>query len=235
MKNVLITRSQDKSSDLVELLSSYNYHGFAESLLTVQKSSPIVDLTKEISAIIVTSSNSCNVIAELGLDKNILVFAVGKITARSMKKLGFNNIVFPQNYSAQNLKKLILETSFDHSGKILYFRGEEVTLDFKEELSDFDIEDVVSYKVNENANFSQDLLNFAKTENFDQVLLFSLNSAQIFFNLAKKHNMLEYFRVSKIVCLSDKILELVQEFEDGIWKDNSITFDEVEILKNFYD
>lgn len=233
MKNVLVTRPKETADEITRLLESGGYNVFVEPLFFVEKLEVAPKKSAEISAVIITSANACFALKTSGISKDVKIFAVGKKTAQKLREDGFNNIAVSPKNAAGPLKDLIIETHHDKSGLILYFHGSVTSLDFTAELkkSGFNARDILAYKTTEHKNFSEDFLNFAAKNSFDEILIFSQNSAEIFFNLAKKHNLLEYFSNARILCLSEKILSCMKNFG---FKNLSL-FSEIPILKNFYD
>jgi len=236
MKNILITRPKNQAKEIAQFLDNQGFQTFIEPLFSLEKlavNKVVAPIISQISAILITSANACEAVLDSDLPKNIKIFAVGKKTAQKLIENGFNNIVFPQENSAVSLKELIIETHKDKSGLILYFQGSNITLDFKSELEKFDfkVQNILSYRTFEMESFSADFLQFSKQNSFNYVLLFSQNNAKTFFKLVKKHNLLEYFATSRILCLSEKILADVK----NIGFKNSTTFGEIPILKKFYD
>ncbi len=246
-QSILITRPKDQAQRIVQHLENSGFRVFIEPTFSVKK----IDLKnsvllknftdKKVQAIILTSGNAAEVAFEavdlLGFEKDLKIFAVGKKTAEIFVNNGFENIIVSEKNSAEDLKNLILadrELSSKKSEEILlYFCGEFITLDFKYELENqgFEVEKIPSYKILEEESFSENFLDRIKESSFDFVLLYSKNSARHFCELVKKHNLLEYFQDSKILCLSEKILSSLRNFGFK----NSSTFDEIPILKKFYD
>jgi uroporphyrinogen-III synthase len=231
-KNILITRSKESSKDIANILENQGYHLVFEPLFLVEKFSENKKFThNKYSFAIVTSSNAAYFMAQSNLDRNIRIYAVGKKTAEIIANFGFFNVSYPAQNNAVALKNLILQQ--EKSGFALYFHGPIISLDFKKELKNvnFKIENILSYEVIENNGFSKKFLDFAKNEKFDQVLVFSKNSAKILHKLAKTHNLLEYFTESKILAFSEKILAEVR----NLGFSNSQTFAKLPVLKDFYD
>ncbi len=232
IKNILITKSQERSKEITKFLASKGFVPFNEPLFKIQKLDDKEKFAeKKYSFAIITSSNAIEHMAYSGLDKNIKIYTVGKKTTEKLVNQGFINVFYPQEQNAFALNNLILQQEKPNFG--LYFHGSIVSFDFKKELENFNfkITNILSYQTFENEEFSQNLLNFTKTEKFDQILIFSENSLKIFFKLAKKHNLLEYFKQSKILVMSEKIL--IQAKNLGF--SNSQIFADFPILKNFYD
>ena len=232
MKNILLTRPREHSRELAELLEKGGFAPFIEPLFVVKKNLVNKKVQAKTAAIIITSANACDAVIDFGFAKEVTIFSVGKKTAKKLIAAGFTNIVTAPENSAESLKDLIVKTA-DKSLEILYFHGSIVTLDFQNELTklNFKVQKILAYETFAVENFSPEFLEISRQKTFDQVLIFSRNSAKIFFKLASRHNLLEYFAASQILCLSKKILSDVQNF--GFT--NSATFEEFPILKKFYD
>ncbi len=231
MTNVLITRSYKNSFELNKTLSADGFKIFCEPLFKVKKLGD-VKFNNNFSAVIISSSNACDAVINSGFSKDIKIFSVGKKTAQNLSLAGFYNISIAPNNSAESLKNMIIKEG-NRDAKILYLHGSIVTLDFAEELAknDFKVEKILVYETQENSCFSWELLEKTKSDKFDQILIFSKNSARIFFKLATKHNLLEYFLESQILCFSKEILDEAKNL--GFKKCK--TFSDLPILANFYD
>lgn len=245
-KSILIARPKDQAQEISNHLEKNGFEVFIEPILKVEKidlkNSPILEnlAQKKIQAVILTSNNAaenaltaCEI---LQLGKEIKVFAISKKTAEKFVEANYKNVICSQKKSAQNLLELILldrDLTAKKTQELLYFCGQSVTLDFKSELEKqgLRIEKIISYKVIEEQNFSEVFLQKIKKSQFDFVLLYSKNSAKHFYYLCQKHNLLEYFHGSKILCLSQKIADVLNEKSFK----NSATFAEIPILKKFYD
>jgi uroporphyrinogen-III synthase len=233
MKNILVTRAKDRAKEMLKVIEQEGFTALCEPLFSVKKIFSDQKIPREISAIIISSLNACDAAIDFGLPKNVKIFVVGKKSAQKLIEFGFTNIEFAPKNSAESLLNLIIKSESNKSSSILYFHGSIVSLDFKKELEKlgFKVENILAYKTQELTNFSDELLQFVKNNSFAQVLLFSQNSAKIFFKLAAKHNLLEYFKDAQLLCLSEKILHDVRNY--GFT--NSATFDQFPILNNFYD
>lgn len=236
MKRLLITRDESRSENIANFLRKNGFEVYFEPLLEIENLK--IDFAKsdfsKISAIILTSANACKAIIDAGFDKNIKIFSVGKKTSEKLIKAGFKNIHEPKNSSAADLLNLIIEKGEkNESLEMIYFCGQIVSLDFKKELKKygFRLKEVLSYKTKSIKNFSSKILQNKKNFSFDYVLIYSQNSAETFYKAAKSDNLIEYFSSSKILCFSEKILQKVKE----LGFKNSETFDENQIIKNFYE
>lgn len=237
MKNILITRPKEQARELITILEGKNFSVFSEPLFLVEKM-PVkknffLQKGDKISAAIITSANAAFALIDLDLPRDLKIFSVGKKTAKQLLDAGFNNIVFSPKKDAASLCDLIVKTQKDKSGLVLYFHGSVVSFNFERELKKhaFKVQNILAYKTREMKNFSADFLRFSHKNHCDEVLIFSQKSAEIFCELVKRHNLLEYFERAQILCLSQKILEPIKKF--GFKKVK--VFDENPILKKFYD
>lgn len=204
MKNILITRSQDNSQELARLLGKKGFRVFFEPLFTVEKISAeevLQKISAPISAIIITSANACFALQNSKIGKETKIFTVGPKTAAELRRVGFQNIIVSPRNSAESLLDLVAK----ESGQILYFRGSVISFDFAQKLKN--VRDIIVYRTHEVENFSIDF----KKITYDEVMIFSKNSCEIFHNLISRHNLLEYFSESQIICFSQQILEKARE------------------------
>lgn len=200
MKSALVTRTKNSSAEIIKFLEDRGFHVFCEPLFTVEKL-VAKKISTPFSAAIITSSNACLTLENSGVSKETKIFTVGEKTAQELKRCGFQNIILSPRNSAESLFDLVAE----ESGQILYFRGAMISFDFAAKLKN--VEEILAYKTHEVANFSTDF----KKIPYDQVLIFSKNSCEIFHKLITRHNLLEYFANSQILCLSQQILERAKE------------------------
>lgn len=258
-KSVLITRPKDQAIEVARYLENNGFDVFIEPIFSVRKilasKIKLKNLQDEkIIAIIITSQNAIETafetINQLNIDRNTKIFAVGKKTAEEFLKNGYKNVIYPQESSARNLQKLILQDNIfgqlydeifeekeiakvKRKKKILYFCGEILSLNFEEEFKKYnvDITKIISYKINKKNSFSDEFLNRVKERSFDFTLAYSQNTVQHFSFLLKKHNIFEYFSNSKILCFSEKILSSAKL----LGFNNVTNFDEIKILNKFYE
>lgn len=200
MKNLLITRSKSASRELLRAFDEKDCNFFFEPLFTIEKL-PFEKISNEISAVIITSANACFALENSKIRKEIKIFTVGTKTADELKKIGFQNIVISPKNSAVSLFDLVAK----ESGPIVYFRGLDISFDFAAKLQN--VSEVIVYKTHAIEKFSTDF----KKIPYDEVIIFSKNSCEIFRELISRHNLLEYFSRSQIICPSDEILKKARE------------------------
>jgi len=223
-KNVLITRPKEQAVELAAFLREQGFLPFIEPIFAVEKMA-IPKIERAFSSVIITSINACDALENIGFDPHTKIFTIGKKTEKELRAFGFLNVITSPKNSAESLEKMVAK----EEGDILYLRGEKISFDFAARHPN--VTEITAYKIQPAENFSPELLNFAPKNIFDEVLLFSSNSAEIFFNLAIKHNLLEYFLASQIFCLSEKIQKRTKEL--GFEK--VANFSEHKFLKKFYE
>lgn len=235
MKNILITRSSKKCQKILPYLQKHGCETIFQPLFSVKKNffstSEISPLKTHAKNIIISSANAIFILKHLNISKNTKIFAVGTITANKIKKLGYKNVVHPNKSSGEDLMKLIVQQ--DKNQEFLYFHGEKISFDFNHHLqkNQYIINSFKVYSTREIKKFSQNLMFFIKNHKFDEVFIFSQNSLNIFFNNIIDHNLVEYFKSSKIICMSKKIASNAKKI--GFL--NVDTFANHHILSKFYD
>src|SRR3989338_8002505 len=186
MKKILITRPKNEAQELVEILENSGFSTIIEPIFSVK----IIEnhIKKSVKTVILTSSNSIPTFLAQNFAKNIKIFTIGAKTAQNLVKKGYKNIVFPKETSSLALKNLILQDFLSKNGKILYFCGNFITLDFATRLGlqGFDIEKILAYEIEYKKQFSDEFLAQILQTNIDFILIFSKNNAKNFYNLAKK-------------------------------------------------
>ena len=157
MKNILITRSKNRSKKLKEALEDFGYKVFIEPLFSVKKNfiskNLLLENVQEISNILISSANAIYILKELNIPKETTIYAVGSSTANKIKKLGYKNVFYPKKSSGLELYKIIIKKL---KPQILhYFHGEKISFDFKKKLQKkgFEVKNFEVYKTSEIKNF----------------------------------------------------------------------------------
>jgi uroporphyrinogen-III synthase len=235
MKNILITRSKSRSKKLKEHLESLGYKVFIEPLFSIKKNFSAKDLlqrrTQEIANVLISSANAIYILKKLNIAKETPIYAVGASTANKIKKLGYKNIFYPKKSAGLELYKIIINNLKPQT--MYYFHGEKISFDFKTKLQKkgFKIENFEVYQTREIKNLSKEFRKFSVNNKFEEILIFSQNSLEIFNKICKKYNLLEYFNYSNIICLSSKIASNAQKIG---FKKTQI-FHKNPVLNKFYD
>ena len=236
-KNILITRSFDRSKLFSNYLTQHGYCVYHEPLFDIENLNCNILFKNNISSIIITSFNACRAILENKFPKNIKIYAIGQQSCQILKDNGYYNIEIAKNRSVLSLIKLIKDSNKSKELRFCYLRGQVISYDLKKDLEicGFDICEFICYKTKEYQSFSTLLLNNINQINYSYILLYSQNSAKIFYNLAVKNNLVEKFKDSQIICFSQQITKMVKNLDNKIWNDNIFNYSNFKFLKNFYD
>ena len=89
MKNILVTRAKDRAEEMLKVIGREGFTTFCEPLFSVKKIFSGHKITREISAIIISSLNACDAVIDFGLPKNVKIFAVGKKSVQKLIEVGF--------------------------------------------------------------------------------------------------------------------------------------------------
>ncbi len=242
MKKILIMREAKRSTALSQYLQQQNFEIFIEPLFSVVKvlSENYSQLNRhqKINSIIITSQNAIEGLKNFSDDWDIKIYAVGKKTAQRLSEEGYKNILYPKKSGVKELIKLIKKDNEVKSQSMLYFRGEVISFDLKNYLQEFgyNVIEEIAYKTISKGSFSKKLIKNIDNFYFSSVLIFSQKSLEIFFLLAQKHNLLEYFAQSSLIVFSQNIVDKAHELARENLKFKKIEkFSDNIILKNFYE
>lgn len=206
---ILVTRDKKQSDILATKLKSKGHNVVIDPLFEVHhiKILPKLDVD-DLQAILITSSNSIPFLRKLNIDQKTKILAIGEKTAKKIKNYGYSNIIFADG-NAISLKKLAIKNLSKNSGYVLYLSGQVITLDLAKELKKFDfkVKRVIAYKIKEKTFLSKDAINKIKNQKINKVLIYSQNTAFIFYRLIIKHNLLEYCHYLTIECISNKVAD----------------------------
>lgn len=187
-------------------------------------------------AIIITSNNAVFALDNNLISRNTIIFTISKKIAKSLQEIGYHNIVISEEENARSLLSLLQKLfsniqqnnqniniyDLDINYRFFYFRGSEITIDFRVILANFcdikPIEDVLSYKIIAKQDFScsfKNIINQYLSQNHKDIdfliPIFSINSGRIFHQLLVKNNFFNYFRNQKLLCISNNIKDFMQD------------------------
>lgn len=211
---VLLTRTVKDSENLAKQLESFGISTYIEPMFNVKYLDydlNSVELSSS-QAVIFTSKNAINAIRN-NIQKfiHLKCFVIGNATAKVAKELKFNNI-YVANNNAKSLANLILKEVIIKDGKLLYFCGELITLDFKKELEKYgyNVHKFCVYKTVPANDFSKELKGKIINNKIKIILLYSFNTAAIFLDLIKKNNMLKFLSDINLMVISKKVKLLAE-------------------------
>ncbi len=205
-KTFLLTRTQENCAKMAKTLDSKGFLAIIEPIFSVEILRPTLPKTTP-QAIIITSANAALAAIFAGIPLDVKIFSIGKKSAKKLVEAGYRDIFYAKSATALGLREKIVAKLKPENGNLFYFCGDSITLDFKSELEPlgFKVDKILSYKINWHDNFSAEFLQKTSKNPIDFVTFYSQNNAKHFYFLAKKHNLLEYFSTSTLLCLSEKI------------------------------
>lgn len=223
MGKILLTRPKKLSKKIAENLAKKNISSLIQPLFSIVQVQNLEPINQKIQTVLITSSAAIFALEKLAISKDVLILAVGRKTALAIKKVGYKNVLFANN-SAASLLDLALEKLTKNNDLIIYLAGENIALDLAEKLGDqnFNAYKIVAYKTVASEKFVTTTIDSIKNNEVSEVWIYSKNSLKIFYQLARKHNLLECLSEIKILCLGQEIADLANEL--GFLKTGIIEF-----------
>lgn len=186
---ILITRPLPDAERTAELLNARSHDTLVEPMLEIRRLNPAIP-SEDIQAFILTSRNARHALP-------------GKAMALSIPEHGKDGEEILEH--AQNMLD-------KNAGKIIYLRGNIITLDIAGELSKqgFDADDVIVYESDPVKNFSRSFIeHLAKVTT---ATFFSKASYANFVKLCREENILGSLKKIKAVFLSETMVS-----DEDVW------------------
>ena len=206
MGKILLTRPQKLSQKIAQDLAKKNLSSLIQPLFSIIKLDNLQLPSTKLQAVIITSQNAVFALQKLGITKDILILAIGNKTALEVNKLGYSNALFANNSATSlfNLAKKTLTKNNAQDDLVLYLSGEIITLDLARKLQDlgFLARRMVVYKTKESIKLLPATVDEIANGNVAEIWFYSKRTIEIFYKLAKEHNLLKYLEQIKILCFS---------------------------------
>ena len=205
---ILVTRSQPNATKTAAALRARGHEPIVAPLLEMELVSEVDANDGPWTAILLTSANGLWGIVSWARDKKwhgIPVFAVGDITAKAAREMGFFEVASAGG-NVHDLAKLVA-TRLTPPARLLYLAGEERAGDLAGVLraKGFEVDLVVVYRFL-TAQFLPEPAAAALAGEIDAVLHFSRASAEDFVNAARGSNLLDAALTKPIhFCLSEQV------------------------------
>ena len=215
--NILITRPLIDAEDLIGKLFSLGHKIIHIPTLKISPTNLKPINPKKYDAFIFTSANAIRSLKLLNTDKNKLCFCVGAITEKIVRQQGYNNTISAGG-TVNALKNIIINSDYLDKKKILaYICGDNIAsdLDFELQKEGFQIEKIVSYTSEKIQELNEDTNKLIKNHPPDIIFVYSKRSAESFIDLAKKYSLNGLMTGSRVMCISEKVLNV---FKEAGWK-----------------
>lgn len=177
-------------------------------------------LAREPDAIAVTSAEAFRALKASGIDLSSHIdrplFAVGAATAEAARESGFKTLMIGDGdgTALAHLVKTTLvpiaQASAANSTHLLYLAGRPREGGFETALTNSAIRlDVAEIYEMQPVLWDKPGLQAALTTPADAVLLYSRETARIFFKLLRAHDLAPLLRDTRFICISEKVLDVV--------------------------
>lgn len=206
MTYVLITRPEPQAQELAHHLK---LPCFLEPLLIFELLPYTVDWTG-ITDVIITSSRVFECLPSWPND--VHYWCVGPSTAEAAQRVGISQIVSGPG-TAEGVTALIQSSIFQKRPKILYIRGEDITLEVDKMLQHcgFEATSITVYRMRSRLSFSLHLQDHLQHHKIVLAPFYSLRTAEIFVNLTHSLGLTSTIRSITGLALSEKIAHCLKQ------------------------
>jgi len=214
--HIVITRPKEDSLFLIERLKKLGHTVTHLPVIKIEELKTEKINFQNYKAVIFTSSNAIKFLNIDKFDSKIKCYCVGKTTEFAARKAGFLNI-YSSEGTVDSLIELIIRTSENKLGKLLYLSSEFISKDLDVDLTNagFIVDRVSNYTTLPIEEIDKTTLNFLKKKSFDAIFVYSSKSAKNLFNLINKYSLLNVVTQSNLMCISEKVLLVLKQVK---WK-----------------
>ena len=217
MKSLLVTRQQEDSIIIKEILTKLGFNIYIEPMFLI-KYLPVNLNLEYIDLIISTSKHSIIALSKTVKNRNKPIITVGDNTKQVAKKLGFLSVTSLNG----NISDVISYIKNNTKLRFLYIRGQQVTYNLKDIFSNDKIRfhEMILYSTIDTQSLSKDCYNVLLHNKISGILFYSSRTATIFIDLIKKHNIDHKTSSITVYTMSQKIAETVNNVS---WKSIKIS------------
>jgi uroporphyrinogen-III synthase len=211
---ILVTRPQPGAADTASALLARGHEPVVAPLSEIEVLSRVDPKTGPWAAILLTSANGLLGIASFAANgqwHGVPVFAVGDVTAKAARDMGFTE-VNSANGNVSDLLHLVTER-LKPPARLLYLAGEERSGDLAGALraANFEVDLVVVYRFRA-ARVLPDAAAAALSGGIDAILHFSRDAVATFLRAARNSNLLEATLNQPIhFCISEQVAAPLRE------------------------
>ena len=214
MTYVLLTRPEE---DCQELKTKLIVPTISSPLLKVMQKAKRVTLPEGATDLIATSARVFEMISNIKSLITIPVWCVGEATAAAAKAAGFETI-FQVNRSAQEILERIVNECPKESSYFVHIGGAAVHVDLAEALVKlgFKADRIIMYETEAAQSLSQEAETVMQAGLIQQMPFFSLRTAEIFVDMAKKSEWADKLRRVTALAHSEAIARSLRQIS---WKE----------------
>lgn len=190
---ILVTRPQPRAAATALALRARGHEPIVASLSEIELLAEVDAKTGPWDAILLTSANALGGIVSFARNsqsRNTPVFAVGDVTAKAARTVGFTDVASAGG-NVNDLLKLV-SARLKPPARLLYVAGAERSGDLAGALreQDFEVDLVVVYRMMPARLLPEAAAAALAAENIDAVLHFSRAAAETFLRAARNSNLL---------------------------------------------
>ena len=214
--HVVITRPKEDCLHLIEKLKRLGHLTTHLPVIKIEKLETKKINLQNNKAVIFTSSNAIKFMNIEKFDLKIKCFCVGQATEFVAKQVGFINTYCSEG-TVDSLIELVIRTLDIKLGKLLYLSSEFISRDLDSDLirAGYSVDRISNYTSLPIEQIDETTLNFLKKNQPDVFFIYSLKSARNLFDLINKYSLLNIVTHSNLMCISEKVLLLLQQIK---WK-----------------
>ncbi|QGR02602.1 uroporphyrinogen-III synthase [Ehrlichia ruminantium] len=217
MKSLLVTRPQEDSITIKEILTKLGFNIYIEPMFSIKYLPTKLNL-EHFDSIISTSKHSIIALSKITKNRTQPIITVGDNTKQVAEKLGFLSVTSLNG----NIYNIISYIQNNIKLRFLYIRGQEVTYNLKDTFNNNNMifHEVILYSTIDRQSLSKHCYNALFHNKISAILFYSSRTASIFINLIKKHNIAHKTSNIIVYAMSDKIAEAVNNVS---WKSIKIS------------
>ncbi len=209
---LLITRPDEDARPLAAALAGKGIETMIQPMMTVTDTdAPDPDLTG-VQALLITSANGIRAFARRNDSRGIPVLAVGDVSARTARELGFATVESARG-NVETLAALVRGELMPEDGALLHVAGTTVAGNLSGALGNagFDVRSAVLYEARAIDNLGEETVGALNRGALDGVLLFSPRTGVLFEGLVREAGLADRLVPLTAYCLSPKVADKVRD------------------------
>jgi uroporphyrinogen-III synthase len=215
---LLVTRPEPDALRLRAALEESGHEATVEPLLRVQFEDVASIELEGVQSLIATSRNGVRALKStsvLARARSVPLFAVGKVTAREARALGFSMVVTGAG-TAHELVTHIVSAVDPAAGLLLHLAGDRVAVDLRAELEPhgFRVLQPVVYRTLPAEALSDDTVGQLADGEIDGVILMSARTAEVYAKLVRTHRLVTAVQRLTHFCMSEAIARRLSPLGD---------------------
>ena len=200
---VLLTRPKAESEVLASILRERGIDALIAPVMEILQYGLELPSTAAYQAVLLTSGNAVDALADSTLETDLPIFCVGDATARKLLLTSFSDVRSASGAS-DDLVALVQRDLSKDKGSILYLSGMMVAADIGASLADagFEIDRRVVYRAQAIERSDEAIVSALASGSVDGVFLYSPRSARIFVHHLKQANLEPMAKEMTAFCIS---------------------------------